>query len=58
MLLLEALLTGLVIASFDCIDVATFDIPGAYLHAEMTRYKRVLLKLQGHIVEIMCDVNP
>ena len=38
-------------------DIATFDIPGAYLHAEMPSDKNVILKLRGHFVDIMCDIN-
>ena len=39
-------------------DVAIFDVPGAFLHAELGEDKCVLLKLEGEFVKIMCDVNP
>ena len=38
-------------------DVAIFDVPGAYLHAEMLRDKRLLMRLRGKFVDIMCKVN-
>jgi hypothetical protein len=37
-------------------DVATADVEGAYLHADMKDF--VLLKLVGEAVDIMCQVNP
>ena len=39
-------------------DIGTFDVTGAYLHAEMTNNKYVLLKLEGDFVDIMCRMNP
>ena len=38
-------------------DVAIFDVPGAYLHADIGD-KFVLLKVEGEFVDIMCAVNP
>jgi hypothetical protein len=37
-------------------DVATADVEGAYLHADIEEF--VLLKLVGEAVDIMCQVNP
>ena len=37
---------------------AVFDVPGAYLHADLPPGKFVLLKITGTFVDIMCDVNP
>jgi hypothetical protein len=37
-------------------DVATADVKGAYLHADMEDF--VVLKLVGEAVNIMCQVNP
>ena len=37
--------------------IATFDIPGAYLHVDIPEYKHILLKLKDEFIEIMCDVN-
>ena len=38
--------------------MATFYIPGVYLHEEMPENKTVVLKLKGKFVSIMCDINP
>jgi hypothetical protein len=38
--------------------VQTFDVPGAYLHADMPKDERLLLKLTGEFVDVMCKVNP
>jgi hypothetical protein len=40
----------------ECRDVATANVDGAYLHADMEDF--VLLKLVGEAVDIMCQVNP
>ena len=55
---LEGLFTTLVIDAYERRDVATFDIPGAYLHAEMPEDKEVIMKLKGYFADIMCDINP
>ena len=55
---MEALMATLVIDAKEQRDVAIFDVPGAYLHADMPDDKFVLLKLEGEFVNIMCDVNP
>jgi hypothetical protein len=56
---LEALMGVLLINSFEERDVAVFDVPGAYLHADIPDDKFVLLKFEGdYFVDIMCDVNP
>ena len=39
-------------------DVGTADVPGAYLNAELPKEKRVILKLVGVFMEIMCKSNP
>ena len=39
-------------------DVVIFDLPGAYLHAEMPKDKRLLMKFRDEFVDIMCKVNP
>ena len=38
--------------------MATFEVPGAYLHADITTYKRLLLKIRRGFVDNMCQVNP
>ena len=42
---LEALFCTLIIDTNEGRDVATFNVPGAYLHTEMTKDTRVLMKL-------------
>ena len=39
-------------------DVAIFDVPGAYLQAEMPKEKKLLMKFRDEFVKIMCEVNP
>ena len=53
----ESLMTSLAIDSYESRDVAITDVPGAYLHAEMPRYKRVVMKFVGRFVDIMFEVN-
>ena len=55
---LEALLSTLVVDAYERRHVAIFDVPGAYLHAEMPRDKRVIMRLRGQFVDIMVQVNP
>ena len=38
--------------------MANFDVPGEYLHAEIPKYKRILMKLRRDFVYIMCQVKP
>jgi len=53
----DALMISLMIdATKERRDVATADVEGAYLHADMEDF--VLLKLVGKAVDIMCQVNP
>jgi hypothetical protein len=54
----EALLGTLVIDALEERDVAIFDVPGAYLQAEMPKEKNMLMKFRDEFVDIMCDVNP
>ena len=54
---LEALFISLVIDTHEGRDIATFDIPGAYLRGEMPEDKQILLKLRDKSVDIMCDIN-
>ena len=49
---------SLLIDVFEGRDVTTFDIPVAYLHAEMPKDKTVVLKLKEKFVSIMCEINP
>ena len=54
---LEAIFRSLVIDVHEGRDIAIFDIPGSYLHAEMPEDKQIILKVQDKFVDIMCDVN-
>ena len=38
--------------------MVSFDVPGAFLQAEMAEEKLVLLKLKGRFAEMMCKINP
>ncbi len=55
---LEGLIASMIIDAVEKRKVAIFDVPGAYLHAEMPIDKRVLMVLRGQFVDIMCQVNP
>ena len=55
---LEALFTNIVIHKYEVKDVETFGVPGAYLHAEISKDKRVILKLKVDFVDILCIVSP
>ena len=54
----EALFCTLIVNAHEGHDVATFDIHGAYVHAEITKENRILMKLRGYFFEIVCQVNP
>ena len=56
--LLEAMFIILIIDAYEEIYFATFDVPGAYLHAEVPEEKIILLKLRGGFIDIVCDINP
>ena len=45
------------IDAYEGIEVSTFDFPGAYLHADVSKDKNILLKYRGAFVEIMCWIN-
>jgi hypothetical protein len=51
----DALMLSLLIDATEHRDVATADVVGAYLHAEMEDFTP--LKMEGESVDIMCDVN-
>jgi len=56
----EALMCLLLINSFENREVAVFDVPGAYLHADIPESKFEILKIEDEddFVDIMCNVNP
>ena len=45
--LLGIFFTSLIIDSHEGRDVVIFDVPGAYLNADMPEYKLILLKIEG-----------
>ena len=55
---IEAIISTLLIDVYENRDIAIFDIPGAYLHAEMPSKHQVLLNIKDEFVDIMCKVNP
>ena len=58
---LESLFVTFLIDAYERRDVATYDVPGAYLYAKLLpreNNERVLMKLTGKFVDIMCKVNP
>jgi hypothetical protein len=52
----DALMMTLVIDALERREVATADVPGAYLHADMDDF--TVLKLVGQSVDILCQANP
>lgn len=52
----DALLCTLIVDAFEGRDVATADIAGAYLHADMD--DEVIIRITGPTVDILCEVNP
>ena len=55
---LEAIISTLLIDVYEEREVAIFDIPGAYLHASMPDEHKVILRIKGQFVNIMCMANP
>ena len=58
---LESLLVTLLIDAYEDRDVGTYNVPRAYLQASLiprANGGRVLMKLVGEFVDIMCTVNP
>ena len=53
----ESLMVSLAIYAHGGRDIVVADVPGAYLHAELPTKKRLVLKLVGVFVDIMCEVN-
>ena len=55
---LEELSCTLIIDAHEGWNVATFDVPGAYLHMEIPKDNMILMNLIGDFVDIMCQVIP
>ena len=55
----EGTIASFMIDAYERRTIAVLDIPGAYLHAGMKHNKRrVLMKLRGVFVDLMCKANP
>ena len=55
---LEGLFCTLIVHAHEIRNLATFDAPGAYLHADIPKDKIISMKIRGDFVDIMCQVNP
>ena len=55
---LEDLFCTFIVDGHKGLDVTTFDIPGAYLIADIPKGKRILMKLRWDFFNIVCQVNP
>ena len=55
---LEDLFYTLVVDAYERHDVATFYVPGEYLHSDMRKDKSILMNIRGDFVDILCQVNP
>ena len=53
----EGFLSTCVIDAHENRDIATADVPGAYLHAELPKGKVVVMRLKGIFVKIMCQAK-
>mmetsp|Transcript_14843 Transcript_14843/g.21239 ORF Transcript_14843/g.21239 Transcript_14843/m.21239 type:complete len:281 (+) Transcript_14843:3135-3977(+) len=58
MCVLELHTSTLIIDAYENRDVAVYDIPGAYLHAETPKDKLILMVFIDIFVDILCEVNP
>jgi len=54
---LQALFATLIIDVHEGRKVQMFDVPGAYLHAEILKDEKVYMKFEGDFADIMCEVN-
>ena len=54
---LEAIITSLLIGTYDRRKHISFDVPGAFLQADMPDSKLVLLKFKGHMADMLADVT-
>lgn len=56
---LDSFFVTLITDAHEWRKVNIFDVPGAFLQSEMPeKDKKVLLKLTGDMVDVMCSVNP
>ena len=54
---LEGMLSTLLIGAYEGREHISFDVPGAFLQAEMPDDKLVLLKFKGRMADMLADVN-
>ena len=54
---METLFVTLIIDTLEERDTAIFDVPGAYLHADIPTYNIIILILRDEFFSIMCKVN-
>ena len=54
---LDGLIGSTLVEVYEGRDVATCDVPGAFLHPDLPSGKRLFLVLRGQMVDIMCNVN-
>ena len=54
----ETAMTKIMIDTIEGRDTAMCEVPGAFLHSEMPKDKRVIMKLQGGLFDIICEFNP
>ena len=52
----DSLMVSIIVDAFECRDVATADITGAYLKAYMKDY--TIMKFSGPSVDILCELKP
>eukprot|EP00957_Ditylum_brightwellii_P098862 7530993-Ditylum_brightwellii.AAC.1 len=55
---LESFITTLLIDAYEDRDVAIYNVPGAYLHADIPKDKLLLMIFREQFVDIICGVNP
>ena len=49
---------SIIINAWEGRDVEIFDVPGAYLNADIPEDKFILIKTEDKFVDIMYEVNP
>ena len=54
---LDGLFGSTMIDIFEGRDVATCDVPGAFLHAELPPGKKLFMVFRGQMADILCEVN-
>jgi hypothetical protein len=55
---LEVAMMQLGVASYEKANVETFDIPCAYLNAELSREKQQLMRFPKHLATILAEIDP